>query len=214
MYVPAPFAETDLAALDALVARDPFATLVTVVNGAPCVSHVPVLYARDGERVVFRGHWARANPQWRDAADRDALLIVRGPHAYISPSWYADKESAARVPTWNYAVAHISGTLEVFDDTDALASIVSDLSVRHETAIGSDWRFERERDDLRVQLKGIVGFSLEATRIQLKYKLNQNHPAANVLGAAVALERQGNPSSHEIAALMRSHLPRRQIQEN
>lgn len=226
MYVPAAFAETDLAALDALVARDPFVTLITLADGAPCVSHIPVLYARDGERVVFRGHWSRANPQWRSTADHDALLIVHGPHAYISPSWYADnfvgneigqpqagpkgepqgrgEHKEARVPTWNYAVAHVSGTLQITDDADALTSIVSELTERHEAQVGSDWRFEPDRDDHRVQLKGIVGFSLEATRIQLKFKFNQNHPAANVLNAATALERQdNNPLAREVATLMR-----------
>ena len=214
MYSPRAFVETDLAALDALVARDPFATLITVVDGVPCISHIPVLYARDGERIVFRGHWARPNPQWRNADGRDATLIVHGPHTYISPSWYPDKEAAARVPTWNYAIAHGSGVLKVSEDPVDLAGIVSDLTERHETAIGSDWRFDPERTDLRVQLKGIVGFSLEVMRIELKFKFNQNHPVANVLSAADALERQDNSQSHEVAALMRAHLLRRQTQEN
>ena len=214
MYVPGAFVETDLAALDALVARDPFATLITVVDGAPCVSHIPVLYVRDAERVGFRGHWARPNPQWRDADGRDATLIVHGPHAYISPSWYVDKDAAARVPTWNYAIAHVSGVLEVSDDPAELAQIVSELTERHETQVGSDWRFDPDREDLNVQLKGIVGFSLKATSIQLKFKLNQNHPAANVSSAADALQRQDHSQSHEVAALMRAHLLRRQSQEN
>lgn len=214
MYVPRHFIETDLAALDALVARDPFVTLITVVDGAPCVSHIPVLYARDGQRVVFRGHWARANPQWREADGRQATLIVHGPHAYISPSWYPDKETAARVPTWNYAIAHISGELKISDDPVVLASIVMDLTQRHETQLGEDWRFEPDREDHRVQLKGIVGFSLEATNIQLKFKLNQNHPAANVSNAADALDRQGYPQAREIAALMREHLARRHSKDN
>ena len=213
MYVPRAFVETDLAALDALVARDPFATLITVVDGAPCVSHIPVLYVRDGERVVFRGHWARPNPQWRDADGRNATLIVHGPHTYISPSWYPDKEAAARVPTWNYAIAHVSGVLEVSSDPVELARIVSELTERHESQVGSDWRFDPDRDDLRVQLKGIVAFSLEATDIQLKFKLNQNHPAANVSSAAAALERQDYPHSHEIAALMRDRLERRNTKD-
>ena len=214
MYLPRAFVETDLASLDALIARDPFVTLITVVDSAPCISHVPVLYARDDERVVFRGHWARPNPQWRGASGQHATLIVHGPHTYISPSWYPDKESAARVPTWNYAIAHVSGVLTVSDDPLELAGIVSELTQRHETQVGSDWRFPPDREDYRVQLKGIVGFSLEARDIQLKFKLNQNHPAANVLNAAAALERQDYPQSHEIAALMRAHLTRRQLEDN
>lgn len=212
MFVPSAFVETDLVELDRLVAANPFATLVTVRDGAPFVSHLPVLCARDGERVTFRGHWARANPQWRDAGD--ALLIVHGPDAYVSPSWYPDKEEEARVPTWNYAVAHVSGTLEVFDDTDALVSIVTGLSERHEAAIGSDWRFDPERDDLRVQLKGIVGFRLQARRIELKFKLNQNHPLANQRNVIEALDAQADAASRSVAALMQARVLRATVDDD
>jgi len=212
MFIPGAFAETDLVELDRMVAAHPFATLVTVRDGAPFVTHLPVLYARDGERVAFRGHWSRANPQWRDPGD--ALLIVHGPDAYVSPSWYPDKEEAARVPTWNYAVAHVSGALEVFDDTAALASIVSDLSVRHEAAIGSDWHFDPARDDLRVQLKGIVGFRLDARRIEMKFKLSQNHPLANQRNVIRALDAQDNAASRSVAALMRARLLRANVTDD
>ncbi len=204
MYTRSAFAETDLAGLDGLVVANPFATLVTVRDGKPFVSHLPVLYARDGERVVFRGHWSRANPQWRDTGE--ALLIVHGPDAYVSPSWYPDKEEQARVPTWNYAVAHVHGTLEIVDDTESLAAIVTDLSVRHETAIGSDWRFEPDRADHVVQLKGIVAFRLEATRIELKFKLNQNHPDANRRAVMDALGAQASEGAQATARLMRERM--------
>jgi len=212
MFLPGKFVETDLAELDALVAAYPFATLVTVRDGSPFVSHLPVLYARDGAHAVFRGHWARANPQWRDAGD--ALLIVHGPDAYVSPSWYPDKDAEARVPTWNYAVAHITGTLEILDDAESLAGIVSELAVRHETAIGSDWRYEPDREDHRVQLKGIVGFRLAATRIELKFKLSQNHPRANRRNVVNALTAQGDENALAVARLMQTRLQRDTVPED
>jgi transcriptional regulator len=132
MYLPRHYTSHDPAALDALIAADPFITLVTVRDGVPTVNHLPVLHARDGGsdadpgRIVLRGHWAKANPQSTHAGQ--ALAIVHGPHAYVSPSWYPDKVPQSRVPTWNYVVAHLHGTLEIFDDAESLASIVSDLS--------------------------------------------------------------------------------------
>jgi transcriptional regulator len=201
MYTPKYFTETDLAQLDRLVAGDAFATLITVVDGAPMVSHLPVVYRREGDQVVFHGHWARPNPQWRHAGD--ALLIIHGPNAYVSPSWYPDKESAARVPTWNYAVAHIHGRLQITETMDDLAEIVGELTERNEAAIGSDWRFDRQRDDLRVQLKGIVGFSLLASRIELKFKLNQNHPEANVRAVVERMPSSGQRDGDAVAQLMR-----------
>lgn len=204
MYTPPYYREADLAALDALVAANPFATLVTVRDGAPFATHLPVLYAREGDRVVFRGHWARPNPQWRDAGE--ALLIVHGPQTYVSPSWYPDKEEQARVPTWNYAVAHVHGTLEILQDTGSLAAIVSELSDRHERANGSEWRFEPDRADHVVQLKGIVGFRLAASRLELKFKLNQNHPEANRRAVTSALAAKPDDASRAVAGLMHARL--------
>lgn len=207
MYTPKYFAETDLAELDRLVARDPFVSLITVVDGEPVVSHLPVVYRREGEQVAFHGHWARPNPQWRHGGD--AVLIVHGPNAYVSPSWYPDKENAARVPTWNYAVAHVHGRLRITEDIDELAEIVGELSQRFEAAVGSDWRFDPTRADLRVQLKGIVGFSLLASRIELKFKLNQNHPDANVRSVIERMPISGQRDGDAVAGLMRENLAAR-----
>ena len=204
MYTPRAFAETDLTGLDRLIERDAFVTLVTVADGLPFVSHLPVLYARDGDRIVIEGHWARPNPQARHAGP--ALVIVHGPHAYLSPGWYADKEEAARVPTWNYAVAHLHGMLESTEDTDQLASIVDRLSQANEARVGNDWRFEHDRDDHVRQLRGIIGFRFTVDRVELKFKLSQNHPVANVEGAAAALHRLGGEDNVAVADLMRERL--------
>lgn len=206
MYTPRAFVDTDLARLDALVARDPFVTLVTVDgDGAPQVTHLPVLYRRDGGRVLVEGHWARPNPQARH--DGAALVIVHGPHAYVSPGWYPDKEEQARVPTWNYVVAHLHGTLERFEDEAGLADLVMRLSDRFEQALGSDWAFEPAREDHRVQLRGIVGFRFVPERIELKSKLSQNHPEANRRSVADALRALPDPGANAIAALMRAREP-------
>ena len=204
MYTPRAFAETDLTGLDRLIERDAFVTLVTVADGLPFISHLPVLYARDGDGIVIEGHWARPNPQARHAGP--ALVIVHGPHAYLSPGWYADKEEAARVPTWNYAVAHLQGTLESTEDTDQLASIVDRLSQANEARVGNDWRFEHDRDDHVRQLRGIIGFRFTVDRVELKFKLSQNHPVANVEGAAAALYRLGGEDNVAVADLMRERL--------
>jgi len=205
MYLPRAFAQTDLTQLDALLAADPFVTLVTIdADGAPFASHLPVLYRRQGARALVEGHWARPNPQARHGGN--ALMIVHGPHAYVSPGWYPDKEPAARVPTWNYAVAHLSGALQVFEDEDELADLVARMSERFESAIGQSWRFERDREDHRRQLRGIIGFRFEPARIELKFKLNQNHPVENRAAVADALADADAPGSRAVAALMRHHL--------
>ena len=208
LYTPRHFAESDLAALDALFERDAFVTLVsTDENGLPFASHLPVLYRREGDRVLIEGHWARPNPQARHEVP--VLMIVHGPHAYLSPGWYPDKHEAARVPTWNYAVAHLQGRLRISDDPAALADLVSRLSERYEPTVGNDWRFEAGREDHARQLRGIVAFAFEPERIELKFKLSQNHPEANVRAAAAGLQALGRPHADEIAALMLDRLARR-----
>lgn len=204
MYLPRAFAESDLDALDRLAGRDRFITLVTVRDGEPVVSHLPVLYRRDGENVELVGHWARPNPQATHAGP--ALAIFHGPHAYVSPGWYPDKEEAARVPTWNYAVAHLRGTLRTFDDEASLAQVVDGLSVDHEATVGGDWRFEFERHDHRRQLRGIVGFRFVAESIALKFKLSQNHPMANREAVAAQLGSQTREAGRDVAALMRERM--------
>jgi transcriptional regulator len=209
MYVPPYFAEADLAALDALAAGHPFATLVTLAEGAPFVSHLPMLYRRDAGGIELRGHWSRANPQWKHGGE--ATVIFHGPQAYVSPGWYPDKEPAARVPTWNYAVAHLAGSLEILQDEADLAAIVDDLSERFEAGVQAadpthePWRFEFERDDIRSQLRGIVGFRMRPAKVALKFKLSQNHPVANQVSVVAQLAR-GNDSQRAVATLMRANI--------
>lgn len=208
MYSPRHFTETDLAGLDDLFAHDPFVTLVTRDHaGEPFASHLPVLYRRDGAQVVIEGHWARANPQSVDG--EDALVIVHGPHAYISPGWYPDKHAAARVPTWNYAIAHLRGALQRSDDPIVLADLVSRLSARFEAEVGSDWHFDPQRREHAAQLRAIVAFRFEPVAIELKFKLGQNHPPANVVAAAAALDALGDEAPRTVARLMRDRLAHR-----
>ncbi|MBB3761115.1 FMN-binding negative transcriptional regulator [Xanthomonas arboricola] len=203
MYAPRAFAQTDLALLDWLIARDPFVTLISHgEDGQPAISHLPVLYRRDAQSVVIEGHWARPNPQARNPGD--AVLVVQGPHAYVSPSWYPDKEAAARVPTWNYAVAHLHGRCEQVSDEAALGELIGRMSTHFEQRVGSDWLFEMERDSHRRQLRGLIGFRFVPSRIELTFKLSQNHPAANQRSVSQFLAQQPDQASNAIAALMQA----------
>jgi transcriptional regulator len=201
MYLPHAFAETDLTALDALIAAHPFVTLISIDgDGAPFASHLPVLYRRDGNAVLIEGHWARPNPQSKHSGE--VLMIVHGPDAYVSPDVYPDKEEAARVPTWNYAVAHLRGHLDVYDGEAALGDLVDRLSRRFEATVGRDWRFEMQRDDHRSQLRGIVGFRFAPSRIDLKFKLSQNHPPANRRAVREDMAARDDAGASAVAALM------------
>ncbi|MBS0218209.1 MAG: FMN-binding negative transcriptional regulator [Proteobacteria bacterium] len=205
MYTPRAFAVNDLAALDALIARDPFVTLVTVEDGEPRITHLPVLYRRDGGDVLVEGHWARPNPQAGNAVP--ATMIVHGPHAYVSPSWYADKKEQVRVPTWDYAAAHLHGELEIVDDEVGLLDIVGRLSQHFEAVVGGDWRLDPENPAERVQVRGIIGFRMRPRRIEITHKLNQNHPDANRRGIAARFVASPLEREREIGAMIAATLP-------
>lgn len=206
MYQPRAFVGTDLAQLDALFALDPFVTLVTQDQaGVPFASHLPVLYRRDGDGIRIEGHWARPNPQ--ASHESDALMIVHGPHAYVSPGWYPDKLSAGRVPTWNYAVAHLRGRLGTFADEPSLADLVSRLSSHFEASVGNDWGFDSEDVRQRALLRGIVGFLFVPETVDIKFKLSQNHPLANRHAVIAALSDRDDADAGAVAALMRTTLP-------
>ncbi|WP_449466974.1 FMN-binding negative transcriptional regulator [Stenotrophomonas humi] len=202
MFSPRAFGENDLRWLDRLLARDPFVTVLTTGDdGLPELTRMPVLYRRQDRHVELLGHWARPNPQAR--RNGAAKVLVDGPHGYVSASWYPDKETAARVPTWNYAAAELRGQLQPFDDTEALAELVAALSDHFEASVGQDWRFEPERDDHRRQLRGIVGFRFTAEQVQITLKLSQNHPEANQQSVISHLEQLASPVSDELAQWMR-----------
>lgn len=202
MFIPADFVETDLAWLDRLLERDAFVTVVTTgSDGLPQVTLLPVVYRRDGDDILIEGHWARPNPQAGHAGP--ALVLVHGPHGYVSPGWYPDKEAQARVPTWNYAAAELRGTLEPVTDPDALIDMLDRLSARYEAQVGGDWDLLPIEPRQRRMVAGIVGFRFRAQQVQIKLKLSQNHPQANQHGVIDALSALDSPPSHELAQWMR-----------
>ena len=131
MYVPHFHAVEDEQQLRAMVAGVGSAQLVTVgPDGYPLATLLPVIW--EGDTVI--AHMARANPHWTQIADGSpVLLVVAGPQAYISPSWYASKAEHGRVvPTWNYSTVQIAGRARTHQGADWLRAAVDDLVERHE----------------------------------------------------------------------------------
>ncbi len=207
MYNPPHFTSTDLNWLDWLAENYPFGTLVSQVESAPFVSHLPVLYQRTEGQATLTGHWARPNPQWRDIETQRVLFMFQGPHAYVSPRWYTD--TAKQVPTWNYAAAHVYGTIRLVHEGPELEQIVVSLAEKFESGAATPWRLADSDPANRARLKGIVGFEFRSDSIQVKLKLNQNHPAANVAGVIAGLRDTGSEEAAAVAALMQKELDKR-----
>ena len=207
MYNPPHFTSTDPTWLDWLAEHHPFGTLVSQVEDAPFASHLPVLYERTDGEVTLTGHWARPNPQWREIETQRALFLFQGPHAYISPRWYVD--APKQVPTWNYVAAHVYGTIRLIQEGPELEHIVVSLAEKFESGATTPWSLADSDPANRARLRGIVGFELRSTSVQVKLKLNQNHPVANVAGVIAGLRDTGSAEAAAVAALMQKELDKR-----
>lgn len=204
MYVPPRFAMSDPQELLAFARTFNFATLITCdTAGRPVASHVPVLVdATSGGQWLVRGHLARANDQ---PLEGDALVIFSGPHAYVSPTWYAEPNT---VPTWNYVTVHVTGCCKRVDDAALLGTSVRDLTAVEEAQLPTPWEAQSlDAPVLEKLLTGIVGFEVRSSAVQGNWKLSQHHPEGRRRRTIDALRARGSEDQRAIAALMEKSLP-------
>src|SRR5579885_313035 len=201
MYIPKAFREDDLEKLHKLMQEYSFAALVTQQDGVPVATHLPFLLDMErGQYGTLMAHMARANPQWRTFnSGQEALVIFQGPHAYISPSWY---EVELSVPTWNYAAVHAYGVPRIIDDKATLYDLLKALIERHEAQFEKPWDFQLPEDYLQKMMQGTVGFEIEITRLEGKFKMSQNRSASEQQRVIAALRESQDISNVQVAELM------------
>ena len=204
MYLPAHFEQQDPAALQALMRGHPLATLVSVRDDGPTADHIPLEF--DAASQTLRGHVARANPLWREAAGQAVLAIFSGPQAYITPNWYPTKAQTHKVvPTWNYAVVHAHGVLHAIEEAPWVHALVSRLTAHHEAARPAPWAVKDAPEDyVQQMLRAIVGIEIPVRRLIGKWKISQNRSEADRLGVAEGLRAEG---SAEMSTLVRAAHP-------
>jgi transcriptional regulator len=212
MYIPAHFAP-DEATVDELLRNHGAADLVTVTAEGLVATMLPFIYvpgAAAGELGSLQGHVARNNPQWKLPAIGDSLVIVRGPDAYITPSWYASKAEHGRVvPTWNYVTAHVYGRFVVHDDSEWTENLVRRLTAKHEAYREHPWSpDDAPRAFVEGQLRAIVGVELLISRIEAKAKLSQNRPPADVERVIAGLRERGDAASADAVEQARASAQR------
>ena len=204
VYIPPSFAAGKSAAITRLMHDYPFATLITPGTPEPWVSHLPLLFTATPEpNGSLIGHFARANPHWRHAGVVPSMAVFHGPHAYVSPSWYA--EPALAVPTWNFTAVHVHGTLEIQDDAVTARGVLDALVERFEGERVSPWKFampERQRDAM---VGAIVAFRIPIARVDAKLKLSQNRPRDDRKRVIAALNGEGYAEATATAAWMQQY---------
>ena len=202
MYSPPYNRIEDLREVAEFMRANSFALLVTGTGGTLHASHLPVMVEERGGKLFVHSHMARNNPQWKEFFDDEVLVVFSGPHAYVSPRWYEEKE---RVPTWNYAAVHAYGTVKVNEDRTAKHAsqrrLVADLDPQ--------WlpQFDALREEyVTKMLEGIVNFDIEVTRLETRWKLSQNRSRREMELIAAQLEKSGDGAERSLAALTRKHL--------
>ncbi|MBL8702283.1 MAG: FMN-binding negative transcriptional regulator [Alphaproteobacteria bacterium] len=200
MYVPPHFNAPEPSAAHDVIDANPFALLVSAGGADLAGTHLPLdLDRARGPQGTLIGHMARANDHWRALDGAATLAIFSGPHAYVSPRWYA---GGPAVPTWNYVAVHVYGRARVVETPDRLREILAALTRRYEG--DGPWRMgELPEKFLDAMVRGIVGIEIEVARIEAKFKLSQNRSAADRDGVAAALEATGDAGDAALAATMR-----------
>ncbi len=199
LYVPDAFRETDLRRLFEIVERYSFAMLITGAPSGPLVSHVPFLLDRGlGERGTLYGHVARANPHWQALEDGQSTVVFSGPHAYVSPSWYAPRPD--NVPTWNYAVVHAAGQPKLVSGGRDTLEILKRLVEAYES---SGYTVDLDDPVLARIAKGVVAFEIPIAELTGKFKLSQNRPEPDRNSVMEQLSARADPLERELAELMK-----------
>lgn len=203
MYISKLYREEDREKILEFLKQNEFATLVTYDGEKPTASHLLMEVVEDGEQLFVNGHMSKANPLWKTFEQTpEVLVIFQGPHTYISPTWY----NHVNVPTWNYQAVHVYGSPRIVTDHAEAYNLLSKLIKRHEAE--NQYKLETlPQDFVAKEMKGIVAFQIEVTRLEANYKLSQNRNDEDYHNIVSRLEERDDEMSRGVAEAMKEKRP-------
>ncbi|KQV07792.1 FMN-binding negative transcriptional regulator [Leifsonia sp. Root112D2] len=196
------FALGDTDEIKRLIRENPWATIVSQTALGPVASHYPVLLDESREDISIVSHLGKPDDLIHEFGSHELLVIIQGPHGYISPGWY---DANPAVPTWNFVVAHLSGVPEILSDEENW-NVLGRLVDHFEDRMPQPRRMAGTPDNeayAQRLLSGTVGWRLTPTRTVAKSKLSQNRPVETVDRIIDGLEGDGAYASPALAAEMR-----------
>lgn len=207
MYTPQHFSQNEDAKVRELILQNGFATLMSFpVNELPFINHLPVIFSpHSGEEKTLLSHMAKRNPQWMHFQNNpQAILIINGPHTYITPRWY---KSGRDVPTWNYAVAHLYGKIELVEGFEEQVKILRDITDFYESSQKNPWEFELPDDllDSTALTSAIISFKFHIEKVEAKFKFSQNRPQIDRQGLIDGLAERSDDMSQSVREIMMNH---------
>jgi transcriptional regulator len=193
---------TDLEQIRRLIRENPWATLVSKSSSGLVASHYPILLEQDGEELSIVTHMGRPDEKVHELGEHELLVIVQGPHGYISSSWYHDY---VEVPTWNFIVAHLSGVPEILDHEENF-EVLTRLVDHFEQHVANPRPLDASpevAENARRTSHGTIGLRLVPTRIVAKRKMSQNKSPEIIETVLGELEGDGPYASEALAREMR-----------
>ena len=180
-----------------LIAANPLAAIVRTTESGLVADHIPLFY----EENKLIGHVAKANPLWQTPVQTEILVIFQGANAYISPSWYATKQSTHKVvPTWNYTAVHVYGQIKPITDSQRNLEIVQKLTSMHEKNLAQPWSVQdAPADYIEKMLNAIIGIEISIAKIEAKWKVSQNQPLENQLSLVNHLKNSDHAAANCMA---------------
>jgi transcriptional regulator len=202
MYRPKFFDVAEIEAQHAMIRDIGFGAMISHDADGLEATHLPfVLEPERGTLGTLIGHVARANPHWeRLDPSAECLVVIQGPHGYVSPSWYPSRDPGNRVvPTWNYTAVHAYGRVTTFDEPARLRAAVASLTDENERRFETPWSIgEAPTEFIDGMLRAIVGIEVEITRLEGKRKLSQNRSGADRDGVITALSEAESPGDEAL----------------
>jgi transcriptional regulator len=186
------FAMSDVGEIRRLIEQNPWVTLVSATDAGLVASHYAVMLDPDRDDLTIVGHVGKPDDLIHGLGERELLVVVQGPHGYISPGWYGDAQS---VPTWNFVSAHLSGIPELLTPEENL-DVLERLVARFEGGMPEPrlmWAPPNDPEFVRRLERGTAGFRLTPSRVVGKRKLSQNKVDEIVETVIVELEAGASP---------------------
>jgi transcriptional regulator len=199
------FLQTDVDEVERLVRENPWVTIVSSTAQGIVASHYPFLLetpadgAPETDEIVLVSHVGRPDEVAHELGQHEVLLIVQGPHGYISPAWYPAEQF---VPTWNHVTAHLWGTPEILSDEENFR-VLGELVDHFEQRMPDPVSLDVDEQTARRMAKGTVGIRIRVTRFDARAKLSQNKAPEVVDDIVAGLEGDGPYASPALAAEMR-----------
>ncbi|CAN5118435.1 FMN-binding negative transcriptional regulator [soil metagenome] len=197
-YTPA-YVLADADEVKRLIRENPWATIISNTAAGLVASHYPVVLEEDAEGISIVSHVGRPDERLHELGEHEILVIIQGPHGYISPSWYGDVPA---VPTWNHVTAHLYGTPEILSDAENYR-VLGELVDYFENRMPEPARLEYHEEYATRIAVGTVGFRLRVTRFDARLKLSQNKTPEIVETVIEQLEHGDNYANPALAAEMR-----------